>query len=305
MNYDLKVNDEGEGSVTFVSNGVLVTVQHDHPNFKRVCHALVAGNDPAEYLDIFKALDGSDRVTVADEVVYFDGEPIHDNLTRTILRYQSEGRDTANLVRFLERLQNNPSRHSREQLWNWISNRDLTVNEDGEIVAWKAVKVAQEWVETDDGQQIPGKVSYHSSHSGTAWVNGVKHEGQIPYSIGDVVTIPRELVQDDPGVGCSHGLHVGSYRYVTQEFRQDAILEVAVAPEDVVSVPRDSNHEKLRCSRFVVLDVQDVPTPDLSRYEPESDGWGDDEFAEIVAPLVPDTFWSRLAGRLGLRGESV
>jgi hypothetical protein len=308
MNFDLKVNDEGEGSITFVTDGALVTVPHTHPNFKRISHALVAGNDPTEYLNIFQALDGSDRVTVGDDVIYFDGEPIHDNLTRTILRYKGEGRDTANLVRFLERLQANPSRRSREQLWSWISDRDLTVDDEGRIVAWKAVETVTEWVEVDNGEggieEYPGRVSYRSISSGTAWVNGAEHQGKIPYAIGDEVTIPREQVQDDPGIGCSHGLHVGSFSYASGFAPRDgAILEVAVAPEDVVSVPKDSNHEKLRCSKFVVLDVQDVPTPDLSRYEPEGDDWDDTEFEEIVAPLVPETFLGRLFGRL--RGETV
>jgi hypothetical protein len=308
--FNIHTTGEGESSsVTFVSNGALVTVGADHPNFKRVVHALAEGNDPIEFVDILKAVDQvSDRVTVLDHAVLFDGEEIANGVARTILRYKSEGRDTANLVRFLERVQQNPSRHSREGLWRWVQDRDLFIDDEGRIVAWKSVQVHQDWevddegysVFDEDGQRIPLGEPYFTSHSeGTAWVNGHKFVGKIPYGVGDEVTMPREDVEDDPGVACHHGLHVGAFSYASTFGRSDSkILEVAVAPEDVVSVPNDSNGEKIRCCRFVVLGLQDRPEPVLSHWEPEGDEWDEEEAEEAALALTEDEVARTFLGRL-------
>lgn len=308
INFNLAIDGEGQGHVSFVSNGALVSIPSDHPNFKRIVHALAEGNDPVEFLDVLKAAEQiSDRVTVSEDTVYFDGEPLNNGITRTILRYRADGRDADNIVRFLERVQTNPSRHSREQLWGWVENADLHIDADGRIVAWKSVEVVKDWDDTSsewaDGADRPGEFETYRSHSsGTAWVNGEEHEGKIPYAVGDVVTIPRELVEDNPAVACSHGLHIGSYEYAsTFSSYNSKLLEVAVAPEDVVSVPHDSRQQKIRCAQFEVLAVQDLPTPDLSHYEPEATWDGEAAEDEIIEDLQPDevqqTFLGRLFGR--------
>lgn len=309
ITFNLHTTGEGESSsVSFVSNGAVVTVQADHPHFKRVVHALAEGNDPIKHVDFLGALDQvSDRVTVLEDKVLYDGEEVADGVARTILRYQREGRDTANLVRFLERVQENPSRHSRTQLWTWIQDRDLYVDDEGRIVAWKSVAVVQEEVEYTDGfgttdeQTISGAETYISHSSGTAYVNGQKFEGRIPYAVGDEVTMPREDVQDDPGVACHHGLHVGTFRYASTFGGSDSkVLEVAVAPEDVVSVPNDSYGEKIRCCRFTVLGVQERPQPVLSHYEPEGeeDDWDEESAEDEVLSSIEDEVQRTFVGRL-------
>jgi hypothetical protein len=312
INFNHTTTEEGEAKVSFPAGDAVVTIPDTHPNYKRILHALVEGNDPTKYINIFAALEelASDRVIVSNGIVLFDGEPVHDALSRTILRYTSEGRDTDNLVRFLERVNANPSRRSREQLWEWVQAADLHVDEDGCIVGWKSVqRVAGEPIEVfdpanpeadEDGTVYIPTESYRSHSTGTAWVNGVQHDGQIPYAIGDVVTIPRELVQDDPTVACSHGLHVGSFEYASTFHRGSPVMEVKVAPEHVVSVPRDSSCQKLRCEEFTVLGVQEIPTPDLTHYEPETDGWDQQELFDILEEEIPKGFWSRLADRWGI-----
>lgn len=315
IQYHLHVGNDGQGTVRFVSDGSITTIPETHPQFKRIAHAIAAGNDPTEFVDIFRPLaQHSDRVTVTPHGVFFDGEEIHTSLSRTILRYREEGRDTANLIKFLERLQNNPSRRSREQLFDWISDRDLYIDDEGRFIAWKGVSVVRgEPLLDDEGDPIFGDdgnyvydpeqaETYTSVSTGTAWVNGVEHNGAIPYAVGDEVTIPREQVQDDHSIGCSVGLHVGAFRYASGWGQK--VLEVAVDPADVVSVPKDSNFEKLRCCRFVPIGVQDKPQPVLSHWEPEADpeaGWDDlddEAFAQAVAEIVPETFLGRLWGRI-------
>ena len=81
-------------------------------------------------------------------------------------------------------------------------------------------------------------------------------------NVGDVVSMPREEVQDDPQTGCSTGLHVGTYEYASQ-FADGVLVRVAVAPEDVVSIPLDCEWQKLRACKYVVLETEDRPVDEF------------------------------------------
>lgn len=290
MNYSLSISANGQGSVTFVDGDRLVTYTSAHQAFAQAVSSLVAGEDPAIVIQVFEA-----QVVLAKRViestdgnVYVDGEIAAPGLARAIARYDEQGRDPENILKFLDRVSRNPSRRSREQLWEWVSSRDLFVDSDGRILAWKGV------LTTDDPEV------FTSSNEGTAWVDGVETTGRIPYTVGSVVTIPRFLVDDDPSRHCSEGLHVGSYSYAST-FAQ-RVIEVAVAPEDVVSVPTDSGGQKLRCCRLEVIGVQEKKSPDLGHLEPASTSDSVSRRPEFESALrstgIPENFLGRLLVRL-------
>ena len=79
--------------------------------------------------------------------------------------------------------------------------------------------------------------------------------GHITYPLGATVTIPRALVDDNRDAACSVGLHVGTFSYASS-FAPRTLL-VLVDPADVVSVPRHSDGQKMRVSRFVVAAEHD------------------------------------------------
>jgi hypothetical protein len=60
----------------------------------------------------------------------------------------------------------------------------------------------------------------------------------------------RDLVNDDRNSACSVGLHVGTFGYA--ESFAEQMLVVLVDPADVVSVPTDSNAQKMRVCRLYV-----------------------------------------------------
>lgn len=268
-------------------------VTETHPNFVRILVGLQEGEDVSEWLDGSQAsvLVGlSDRVSVVDDVLHFDGDPVYDGLSSTILRYRREGRDVTNLVRFMERLAENPSRRSREQLFTWTEAKDLVIDNDGYIIAFKGV--------TSDMLSV---------HSGTAYVDGEKHDGHIPNMVGTVITMPRSQVQDDPNQGCSYGLHAGNWSYASS-FGQ-VILEVRIDPADVVSVPSDCSYQKLRCCKYEVIAVHESDEGDLDEYEPEST-WDEDEALDDWDSFVdyaPPSFMQRLADKIRgrRRGDDV
>lgn len=66
--------------------------------------------------------------------------------------------------------------------------------------------------------------------------------------------MPRSQVTADSGIGCSAGLHVGTWDYAVTFLGHDTpVLAVLVSPRDVVSVPTDCDAQKMRVCRYQVL----------------------------------------------------
>lgn len=276
LSYNIAVNEDGEGAISLVVDGTAHTIQHDHPSFTNIADALLKGEDPTRWLDIQAPITQLDeRVSIQDNVVYFDGEVVNDVLTRQILRFHREGRDPSGLVRFLERIQDNPSRRAREVLFKWVDDRDLTITPDGTFIGWKGVG--------DD---------MRSKFSGDAFVDGVEYKGQqIPNEVGSVVSMPRTEVMDDPNSDCSYGLHVGTYNYA--KGFGSVLLEVEVGPEHVVSVPSGSESWKIRTCEYTVLRIHGGETDQFDE-EYEAPATYSDPGLDPLAVVVPETFLARL-----------
>ena len=140
-----------------------------------------------------------------------------------------------NLANFMDRAMNNISSKSVDELWDFITHTDISINEDGFIVGWKKVR----------------------SVSGRADANYVdSYTSKIPNDLGSVVYMPRALVDDNRQETCSQGLHVGSWSYVPK-FSGDTILRVIIDPADVVSVPKDYNGAKMRVGKYYIDAIVD------------------------------------------------
>lgn len=206
----------------------------------------------------------SERVSVANGRVYFDGDEVDNALSQHILAVLNAGyEDYTPLVRFYENLAANPSEHSREQLYAWLRDRSFTITEDGHFLAYKGV------AKTAEGDLV-------SVNHGPAVVDGEAVNGAVPNYTGAVVSIARSQVAHDPSVGCASGLHVGTYEYA-KGWARGALLLVKVNPRDVVSVPTDCSAQKVRVARYRVIDTADVPQSAPVVYDDlEDDEWYDD-----------------------------
>lgn len=250
MYYSLAKDSKGTSLTLIFSDGKTHLVSEKHPNFSQVLEAAQDDSVPEEEvmrLANLVALVGdrltrlSERVSIVGNNVLFDGDPIRSEIADHIVRMvrESDERGWQSLVSFLEKVQTNPNEHSRESLYSWIAGRNFTLTQDGDLIAYKGVKI------DEDG------VSRSISH-GTAMVNGVVHQGAIPNPDGAVVEMPRSEVQHDTAVGCSTGLHAGTWEYASG-FAQGRVLTVRINPRDVVSVPTDCEAQKMRVSRYEVL----------------------------------------------------
>jgi hypothetical protein len=222
----------------------------NHPHWQAIVRGLKDGD--ASVYRLFDIQGGlvkqmtalSERVSFDGRNILFDGDPQEGPLADHLMRCLEAGvQDYEPVVKFWEKVAQNPDQRSREQLFTWLQSHEFTITEDGDILGYKGVTSAAE-----------GK--FLSIHSGTAYVDGVEIKGQIPNNPGTVVTMPRANVRNDPNSACSYGLHVGDWSYASSFGR--VVLEVHVNPRDVVSIPRDSGARKMRSCRYKVVKVRDA-----------------------------------------------
>ncbi len=269
MKYNL-VQLGGEANLTVVHDNEMYVATDTHPNFARIVAGLATGDESViELFDVQKTAQKrferlSERVTVANGRVYLDGEETDNALTQQVINFVDQGvEDFKPLVEFFEKVQTNPNSHSREQLYRWLKDRNITITDSGNFIAYKGVRTVREGDE----------VKYTSISRGKAISGGVEYDGQIPNPLGAIVEMPRGDVQHDPSVGCHTGLHAGTWNYASG-FAQGAVLTVEINPRDVVSVPTDCSDQKLRVCRYVVKDVTET---ELSDAVYQSSQYDDDE----------------------------
>lgn len=255
--------------LTVYQDGVPHTVTDDtHTNLDEIAEAARNKEDVLDLIDRGRVIQRSfdnvviGRVAVRDGQVFFDDDPMDSAITKAIVKFLDEGEDVTPLVKFMENVMANPQEHSREQFYRWIEHHNFPIDDDGCIVAYKGV-------------QPDGNGGWQSISSGTAFVNGEKHTGNIPNNPGDIVTMPRSEVEHDPGVACHVGLHAGEWSYAS-DFARGAVFHVKINPRDVVSVPNDSSSQKVRVCRYEVLDATETEYSGV-RYDSSYDEPDEDE----------------------------
>lgn len=250
-------------SVTVYAGGDLHTITSVDPAFDELLDELTSGApDEARVLNLLGATVAqtvtqqlqqfTQRVTYDGTDILLDGAPVHGVIAEHITAcLQERTNDWQPLVRFLERLSDNPSMVARKELFNWLDAAGLTLNREGWIVAYK------------------GLTTRHTSmHAGGAFINGAWHSGRVPHGVADIIELDRSQVDDDRRMLCSLGLHVGTASFA-REYAQDhnstVVATVLVDPAHVVSVPTDSAHHKMRVCRYRVSRIEDIDLTYLGR----------------------------------------
>lgn len=183
-------------------------------------------------------------VKIEDGIVYFRGEAVNKNLGTHLIRLWEAGESYKPVVKFLERLYNNPQPESREMLWDFISSRHLTLCDNGLVLAYKGVNE-----------------DFSSSRTGEGDIVDGSPVDKIYNKQGVTVEKARELVEFDPNQTCSRGLHVATWDFA-RSFGQK-VVEVIFDPKDVVSVTSDANGEKVRVCKYKVIKEVTKPREDF------------------------------------------
>lgn len=246
------------------TEGLPVAFTADHPAFRTLKALIKSGQynkigAAATAADRIKLHDKTDAFYVKDGVVILKGtdEELPAALSKTLIAFADAGAPYEPLLKFWERLKENPSEDSRSDLYAFLEHNSVPITEDGRFVAYKRVRS-----------------NFMDKHSGT-----------FDNSVGKVVSMPREDVDPDRNQTCSRGLHVAAFEYAQGfGYGDDKLLEVEVDPVDVVAVPTDYNNQKMRTCRYTVLRVieREYDTTENPVYQPDSQLVDEGDFNEDV-----------------------
>lgn len=174
--------------------------------------------------NMVQTINKSSKIQVTDTDVTIENEPMPKGLVNKLKTLAKNGDDVRYLEKFWDKLKKNPSQRSRQCLFDFCNCNNITITKDGDLLAYKGVM--------DDFKDI--------------WTNTIDN------SPGRIVEISRNLVDPDPDKGCSHGLHVATHSFATKYAGNGTVVSVIVDPADVVSVPHDCDHQKIRVCRYTV-----------------------------------------------------
>lgn len=230
-------------NIILVVDGKSHTISKDtHIAYGKIVDALKAQDWEAlrDLVEPKKAIVnfGLGYVSIEDNKVMWKGKPFHNALATRMIEMYQDGFPIDPMVRFMENLMDNPSKRSVDQVYGFLEKNKLPITEDGHFLAYKRVRS-----------------DYKDIHSGT-----------FDNSIGQMVEMDRNLVDDNPDSHCSTGLHFCSESYLGHfGSSSQPVMILKINPADVVSIPTDYNGAKGRCMRYeVVAEVNGDPAAAFS-----------------------------------------
>ena len=222
-------------SITVVFDGISHTLNDGHLNYAAIRKAIIDrqfDKIPA-LVDIPKAINrySYGNIKIENGAIKYAGQPVHNYICDKIFSFMKEGLPFEPLVAFLDKLMKNPSKRAVNELYSFLEHKAMPITPNGNFLAYKSVDS-----------------NWRDHHTGT-----------FDNSIGN----NRNAVCDDTDIGCSFGFHAGSLEYA-RSFGGGAIrlLIVEIDPSDVVSIPKDSNCQKLRTCKYKVTAEYAQKLPD-------------------------------------------
>jgi hypothetical protein len=213
------------------------TISKTHITYQRVVDAIKAGDWEAvkDVVEPKKVVleYGKGNVAVQGEKLFWKGAEMHNALSSRMIQMLQDGFPIEPMVQFMENLMQNPSKRAVTELYGFLEKNSLPITPDGHFLAYKRVRF-----------------DYKDCHTGT-----------MDNSVGKVVEMERNNVDDDKDRTCSTGLHFCSQSYLGH-FGGERIVIVKINPRDVVSIPSDYNDAKGRACRYEVIGELNVNPED-------------------------------------------
>jgi len=230
-------------SVTVILDGQTYTVKRGDPNFEAAKDAVLSERwddlpdllNKGFFLEKWSQKMGAEGFEFRENHLFYQGERIPFELNKRMLEMAQKGEDPRFLMHFWKKLQMNPSWRSVQELYRFLENRGIAITEDGDILAYKAVRM--NWMD------------WHS--------NSVNNQvGQTPF-------MERNKVSDEYNSACHIGFHAGNKKYAEGFHRgQSRMIIVKIHPKDVVSVCTSA--QKLRMNTYEVIGVYSGELPDTT-----------------------------------------
>lgn len=153
-----------------------------------------------------------ERQTVTVNVSGYPVELCGSLVSHTIDAVERGDREQGSLLRFAEKLAQNPSPRVFEEAFDFIKAMDIDITDEGDLICFK--KVREDYTDC-----FTGTFDNSPSNPEPVWV-------------------PRNQVDDDSSRTCSKGLHVCSRAYLGH-FGGVKVVSCKVDPKNIVSVPED------------------------------------------------------------------
>ena len=128
-----------------------------------------------------------EQIEVKHGTVYVNDEPVNTLIAERILQFLDNGIDCVPVFKFFIKLQNNPSKRAVDELYTFLEHKNLPITDNGNFLAYKAVR--------GDYTDV--------------------HTGKFSNAVGEVLSMPRNKVDDNKENGCSYGFHAGTLEYAS------------------------------------------------------------------------------------------
>jgi len=226
----------GNGTISLMIDGKMKPIDTAHRFYAEIKQAIVekAWEKIPGLVNIVERVEqainsgtAAGKVKIVSGEVFYNETRIHNSLTDRIVAMAHDGFDIGFMVKFLENLMQNPSNRAVNELYSFLEAGNIPITDDGKFLAYK--KIHKDWKDI--------------------------YSGTMDNSVGTVVRMPRNMVNEDSSVTCSHGLHVCSYNYLPHfgDSYDSRVVIVSVCPSNVVSVPKDYKDTKMRVCEYTVI----------------------------------------------------
>ena len=253
-------------NITVVIGTTPHTVSKNHITYNKLLAAIKAGEwetvqdiiEPKQVVLNF----GQGNVSIQGDKIFWKGREMHNALTKRMVAMIQEDFPVDPLVAFMENLMENPSKRAVNELYGFLEKNTLPITSDGCFLAYK--KVRQDYLDCHSGTVLNKPAAYMTDEDTAALEEAAGKNSEVTVEVVDgvtVVSMERNLVDDDQNRTCSTGLHFCSKDYLNH-FGGERIVILKINPRDVVSIPNDYNDSKGRCARYEIVDEIDKDKAD-------------------------------------------
>lgn len=263
---------------TVVIGGQPHQFNHTHANYNELCECVMSG-EADRFVELVNTgafiEDWSEgNFAMRDGFLYYGDEQVAIQPTERIVGMIKSGHDHKPMLAYLDNLYRNVSNRAVYESYNWCSHKGLPITEDGMMIGYKGVAIYHGPDITDKNGRTLTEGDMVDKFTGQSFRNNV----------GDDCSMNRRQVSDDCGKGCAAGLHVGTYDYANDWAGSSGVVVlVKFNPADIVSVPTDCDHQKMRVSDYTVLSV--------TREQLEEEVYDEDEFNDDLMYIDNDNDW--------------
>lgn len=253
-------------NITVVIGTTPHTVSKSHIAYNKLLNAIKSSDwdTVQDIIEPKKAVInfGQGNIEIEGDKIFWKGREMHNALTKRMVSMIQEDFPVEPLVNFMENLMQNPSKRAVNELYGFLEKNSLPITPDGCFLAYK--KVRADYLDCHSGTVLNKPAVYLTDEDKTKIAEAAGKRNEVEVEVVDgvtVVSMERNLVDDDQNRTCSVGLHFCSRDYLNH-FGGERIVVLKINPRDVVSIPTDYNDSKGRACRYEIVDEIDKDKAD-------------------------------------------